>query len=182
MDDLYEGQDGDLGSQNIIVPPAPDKRVWRSEYDAARATQQVQLRLLPEDALALRLTAKAHGLSVSSFVARIVATLDSPKNVIQVNDPLANASIIAAAIAQVPNEIRRLRGDLLRLGGLVKSLFIRSESMQEAKAHAHACSNALAELTRSAESVVPIVSRVEDELDSVRVQLEQVVLGLCRDR
>jgi hypothetical protein len=171
-----------LEAQFDIVPPAPEKPAWRPEYDAARKTEDVRLRLLPEDALALRLAAKASALNVSTYVARLVANRDTNQTIVRDEDPLADASIVAAAISQVPNEIRRLRGELLKLGGLVKSLFIRSESMNDAKDHAHECSDALIALTRSAESVVPIVSRVEDELASVRVQLEQIVLGLCDDR
>ena len=179
---ILEGQDGALGPQLLSVPPAPSNRSWQPEYDRARKTEEVKLRLSPQDALALRLSAKANALSTSAYVARLVAIRGNPKEVLKEEDPLADASGIAAALAQIPNEIRRIRGDLLRLGGLVKSLFIRGESMGFARQHALECSEALHALTRSADASLPVVARVEDELATVRVQLEQVILGLCRDR
>jgi len=182
MDDLYEGQDGVMDIHHDAVPPALLKRRVQSERNIHRTTEAVLLRLSPDDALALRLAAKANALNTSTYVARLVATRDHPNAKLVQEDPLADASSVAAALCQIPNEIRRLRGELLKLGGLVKSLFIRSESMKSAQDHAHECSSALIALTHAADKAIPVVARVEDELASIRVELEQLVIRLANDR
>ncbi len=77
--------------------------------------------------------------------------------------------------------MRRLHGDLLRLGGLVKSLFIRPESLALAERHPGECARALGALTSAAEATIPVVSRVEDQLAALLVQIEQTMLALTHD-
>jgi hypothetical protein len=161
------------------APPARrGRRPWKPAYNAARTTQSVLLSLTPEDAAALKAAAKANARTVSAHVARLVSATDGAPCTHREADPLLDASRLAAAIAQVPREVRSLQGDLLRLGGLVKSLFVRPESVGLAEQHATECSRALALLTTSAAATVPIVARIEDELASLRAQAEHAVLRI----
>ena len=120
-----EGQDDVLDAQHQDAPSAPRAGRWRPEYDASRTTEKITLRLAPEDALALRLAARANARSVSAHIAALVRVSGDPVRSRREEDPLAEASSLNAAITQIPNEIRRLRSDLASKGGLVKSLFIR---------------------------------------------------------
>ena len=124
------------------------------------------------DAVALRAVARSLNLSVSGYVASLAAAGDAP-TVRRDQERLADVSRLAAATAQVPDEVRRLRGDLLRLGGLVKSLFIREESVLQAERFSFECAEALRELTQAADRTEPVLGRIEDRLQFIRYQLEQ---------
>jgi len=176
------GQDEALVDQREGAPAAQRAGRWRPEYDESRTTVAVGLRLAPEDALALRVAARANARTISAHVARLVAVRGDPVKAQRDADPLADAASLTAAMVRVPNEVRRLRSDLASLGGLVKSLFIRSESVGLAQAHAQECSRALAALTAAAEAAVPVLDRVEAELADVRIQLAEVVARLAGDR
>lgn len=177
------GQDVGLCAQPEGAPPARhERRPWKREYNATRSTERVVLSLAPAEVAALKAAAKAHACTVSAHVARLVASTGELPRALRDENPLLEASQLAAAIAQVPREVRSLQGDLLRLGGLVKSLFIRPESVGFAERHAVECSRALATLTTSAAATVQIVARIEDELASLRVQIERAIFRLVRDR
>jgi hypothetical protein len=173
---ILVGQDMFVPGHKTNSPPAQRRR------KPNRRTVRLELSLAPNDALALRAVARSLNLSVSAYVASLSAAGDAP-SVRREQERLADVSRLAAATSQVPDEVRRLRGDLLRLGGLVKSLFIRDpETTKLADWHALECADALRELTRAADRTEPVIGRVEDSLQLIRYELEQTALRLLDER
>jgi hypothetical protein len=160
-------------------PPA--SATVRRRKSPNRRTVRLELSLAPSDAIALRAVARSLNLSVSGYVASLAAAGDAP-TVRRDQERLADVSRLAAATAQVPDEVRRLRGDLLRLGGLVKSLFIREESVLQAERFSFECAEALRELTQAADRTEPVLGRIEDRLQFIRYQLEQTAVRLFDDQ
>ena len=96
----------------------PEKR---AEYDAARKrSEQVLLRLTPDEATRLRHAADASGYSVADLVMAILD--DQPRPVLDLAD-VAQISAATAALAGAPKAIRDLEADLGRLSGRLAHLF-----------------------------------------------------------
>ncbi len=138
------------------------------------------LRLTPADAIALRTVAKSLNMTTSAYVASLSA-MGSPPAVRRDQERLADVSRLAAAVSQPVDTVRRFQGDLLRLGGLVKSLFTEQGNTAAALAQRHSeqCAEALRSLTDAAERTVPVLGRLEDEVSEIRWRLEQTVEQLA---
>jgi hypothetical protein len=113
-----EGQDGD----NAIIHPAP---AGGSAPTARKKTGRsvVFLRLPDDAALVLRTSAEVRRLSPSAYVAGLVLgherpdAVGSPKEI-----GIVEVSTLAHAVHRLPGEVKRLRGELMRQGGLLKHL------------------------------------------------------------
>jgi len=165
--------------------PSAATATVRRRRPPKRRTVRLELVLPPADAIALRAVARSLNMSVSGYVASLSALGKAPAKTGKYRGPLtadsrlADVSRLAAATAQVPEEVRRLRGDLLRLGGLVKSLFIRDdETAKHAERFSAECADALRELMHAADRTEPVIARVEDSLQLIRYELEQTALTL----
>jgi hypothetical protein len=113
-----EGQDGDIA----INHPAP---AGGSASDACKKTGRsvVFLRLPDDAALALRTSAEVRRLSPSSYVAGLVLGHERPDAASSPSEVgIVEVSTLAHAVHQLPGEVKRLRGELMRQGGLLKHL------------------------------------------------------------
>ena len=119
------------GTRNEAAPAA------RSEM--GRTTEQVKLRLRPEDALRLRYAARERGIEVSAYVAQ---QLDDPERAAALAQPavselpLADVSRFAGVLGLLPEEVRRWRGELGRAFGLLKHFFEMPATSENAERHA----------------------------------------------
>jgi hypothetical protein len=155
------GQDIDAGTH---IPAA------RSE--ARRSTEQVKLRLRPEDALRLRAAAAERELDVSAYVALL---LDDPRRPL-VPPPsselqLAEVSRLAGLLGLLPEEVRRSRGELGRAFGLLKHLFESPASALDAERHAYALGKATREARIAIAKVETAVEHLIAELAPIREDL-----------
>lgn len=152
----------------------------RPRPESERPTEQVKLRLDAADALALRVAAAANGRTISAHVARLVATAGDPEASRREPDLIADVSQMAARVARIPESVQRMQGELMRQGGLIKSLFVGDTLTADlAEAHARECSETLGALLAAAERAGEAAARVEADLADVRAELRAGVLRLC---
>jgi hypothetical protein len=113
-----DGQDGDIA----IIHPAPAG----GSAPAARTKSGksvVFLRLAEDAALALRANAEVRRLSPSAYVAGLVLGRERPDAAHSPTEVgIVEVSTLAHAVHQLPGEVRRLKGELMRQGGLLKHL------------------------------------------------------------
>jgi hypothetical protein len=165
VDGLGKGQDIVAGTHNKDAPAA------RSE--TGRTTEQVKLRLRPEDALRLRYAARERGVEVSAYVAQL---LDDPRRspiapqaVSEL--PLADVSRLAGVLGLLPEEVRRSRGELGRAFGLLKHFFEMPATSENAERHAFALADSTRDARAAIENVDAAVEKLLDELASIREDL-----------
>lgn len=169
-----------MGPQPEKAPPVPRSRPGRPNYpEDVRPTVSVKLRLMPEVALALRIAAATNKRTLSAHVTRLVETAGDPIASQHVSDPIADMSELAAAVHSVPRDVRRLESELARQGGLVKSLFLRPESLENAEAHSRECAAVLAGLleasARASVAAEAVEARLLDVRESLRSGMQQIV-------
>jgi len=133
---MSRGQDIDAGTR--IEAPAV-----RLGTEVGRSTEQVKLRLRPEDALRLRISARDAHVDLSTYVALL---LDDPERAAAARIPasefpLADVSRLAGILGLLPEEVRRSRGELGRAFGLLKHLFEMPLTASNAERHAFALAN-----------------------------------------
>jgi hypothetical protein len=166
VDVLGGGQDIVAGTRNEVAPAA------RSE--TGRTTEQLKLRLRPEDALRLRYAARERGVDVSAYVAQL---LDDPERAALLARPavlelpLAEVSRLAGALGVLPEEARRSRGELGRAFGLLKHLFEMPQTAENAERHAFALADATRDARAAIENVDAAIEKLLDELASIREDL-----------
>jgi hypothetical protein len=181
-----EGQDGVLGTQNIPAPaesgppPADEPTARRAVSEHERPTVQVKLRLSPDVAAALRVSAAQRALSQSEYVAGLVLGRNRPTDTgtqgPSAEDLLTEVSRLAHAVHQLPAEVRRLRGELGRQGGLVKHLV---ETEIGAQGHLQATASAVHALTVAAVTADDALAALRDETARVRADLERAARALA---
>lgn len=165
-DVVNKGQDIDAGTH--IGAPAV-----RLGTEAGRSTEQVKLRLRPEDALRLRVSARESHVDLSSYVALL---LDDPERAAAARIPtsefpLADVSRLAGVLGLLPEEVRRSRGELGRAFGLLKHLFEMPATATNAERHAFALAEATRDARAAIENVDAAVDRLMDELAAIREDL-----------
>jgi hypothetical protein len=142
----------------------------------------VKLRLQPADALRLRAAARESGVDLSEYVARL---LDDPQRAIAARAPvlelpLADVSRLAGALAALPEEVRRARGELGRAFGLVKHLFEMPATALNAERHAFELSETTRDARTAIANVDASIDRLLDELASIREDLATTARRLAR--
>ncbi len=171
---MHKGTAGTRSTHAPTVPPAGSR-----SREAGRSTEQLKLRLHPEDALRLRFAARERGVEVSAYVAQL---LDDPERfpltAPPVSDfPLAEVSRLAGMLGALPEEARRSRGELRRAFGLLMHFFEMPETATNAERHAYALAGAAREAHAAIENVDAAVEKMLDELASIR---EDLALAACR--
>lgn len=171
-DGILRGQDSVVSTHNKIAPPARRR-------PAERTTEQVKLNLSPADAAAIRIAAKLLDMTHSEYVAKLVAVAGDPMKLTREQDRFADASRIAGALAQAPGEVRRLRADLSRLGGILQSFFIREDSDQLlADRLASECASTLRAVITATEKTNAVYDSLHENLAGIRDDLEFAVRQL----
>jgi hypothetical protein len=160
------GQDIDAGTRIEFAPAA-------RTAEARRSTEQVKLRLRPEDALRLRAAAAERGLDVSAYVALLLddprrPLVPSPSSELQ----LAEVSRLAGLLGLLPEEVRRSRGgELGRAFGLLKHLFESPASAPDAERHAYALGKATHDARIAIAKVETAIEHLIAELAPIREDL-----------
>jgi hypothetical protein len=94
--------------------------------ESTRSTTSVKLRLSPAVSLLLHMSARVRGLTLSEYVSGLVLQASSPpdsgRSMEEIS--LADVSRLAFTAGALPAELKRLHGELLRQGGLVKHLYL----------------------------------------------------------
>jgi len=106
-----------LDIQKKRVPTAPSER----------KTVPVLLRMQPAAARTLKAAATARIMTNAEYVSELVLECErtgrgGTAGMIAAEIPLADVSRLAHALYQIPGEVKRLRGELGRQGGLIKHL------------------------------------------------------------
>ncbi len=166
---ILRGQDSVVSTHNKLAPPARRR-------PAERTTEQIKLNLSPADAAAIRIAAKLLDMTNSEYVAKLVAVAGDPMKLVREQDRFADASRIAGALAQAPAEIRRLRADLGRLGGILQNVFIREDNDQLlADRLVSECANTLRAVITATEKTDAVYDSLQENLAGIRDDLELAV-------
>jgi hypothetical protein len=166
--EIKQGQDGVVDIHNKFAPPARRK--------PERTTEPVLLRLSPADAAAIRIAAQVLNMTNSEYVAKLVAVAGDPMKLAREQDRFTDASRIASALAQVPGEVRRLRADLGRLGGVINSFFVRD--LLAADSSSRECAGALRAVIDATKKTDSVYESLQENLANVRNDLELAVRQL----
>jgi len=148
----------------------PARRVWP---ESDRPTEQVKLRLSPEAASALRLSAEARCLSHSAYVTSLVLAqhrTDKGEGAGPSEIGLLEIIRLTYALDQIPTEVRRLRAELGRQGGLLKYL---AETTPITARHDAELSEALRSVIATAEAADVAVDVLQDATATARRDLER---------
>lgn len=134
---------------------------------------------MPEVVSALRMAAAKNKLTLAAYVTRLVEIADDPTVSQHISDPMVDMSELASVIYGIPRDVRHLESELARQGGLVKSLFLRPESRENAKAHSRECAAVLAGLleasARASAAAEAVDARLSDVREDLRSGMQQIV-------
>jgi hypothetical protein len=117
-----EGQDGALHVHPAHAGgDAPTAAGGRTR--TVRRTVRQELTLAPNVALAMRTAAEVRKLTISAYVSGLVLGHERPDAAASPQEiGIVEVSTLAHAVHQLPGEVKRLRGELMRQGGLLKHL------------------------------------------------------------
>lgn len=144
-----------------------------------RTTERLELTLQPADAAAIRIAADLLDMSISGYVARLVAVAGDPMKLGRERDKHADGAHLAAAVHQRLEEVRRARADFGRAGGLVKSLFVgENETRKKAEEHAGDLADALREFLAGGKRIEETLEKVGEELAPIFRDIESAARQL----
>jgi hypothetical protein len=167
-----EGQDGANASNPAAARSlAPAAR--KKPGDAAKSV--VFLRMRADAALALRTRAEVRRLSPSEYVTGLVFGEERP-NATAEEMTLLDVSALAHAVHQLPGEVRRLKGELMRQGGLIKHL---AETTPITARHDQELASTLRAMIDAAEQAQKAVSALLDATASARADIARAAKVLA---
>lgn len=149
----------------VPMEPADDpkpKRDWRC---VNRSTSRLELKLSPELLLQLRTSAKVRGLTIARYIATLLEQEHTP-GAAAFEIALADVSRLASAASDLPSELKRLHGELLRQGGLAKHLYLEG-------ADPEATARALFGLQTTAKQIASALKDVLASHAELRMDLER---------
>ena len=162
-----------MDGHNNEAPPARRK-------PPNRTTERLELKLQPADAAAIRIAAELLDMTISGYVARLVSVAGDPMKIARERNRHGDIATLAAALSQAPEEIRRLRSELGRAGGLVKSFFVREDSsLLLADNFAKELAEALRIFVDTARATEQALEALTENLAPLRHELEVAVRGLA---
>ena len=149
----------------------------QAAYDARRKrSEQLLVRLTPEEADRLRSAAASSGLSVADFILAIVD--DRPAPIIDLAQ-VAEISSAVAALSGVPSAIRDLEADLGRLSGRLSHLFTLNHARADLhRDEIHETLFALQELMRRVE---PEIAKMSAAIAEPRTEIATVMRAIARE-
>jgi uncharacterized protein (DUF1778 family) len=149
----------------------------QAAYDAARKrSEQILLRLTPDEAQRLRAAAASAGVSIADYV---VSTVENrPRPIVDLSD-VAQIAMATAALAGAPKAIRDLEADLGRLSGRLSHLF----TLNYARAvlhrdEIHETLHALQDLMRR---VQPEIAAMSAAVAEPRSEIAAVMRAIARE-
>jgi hypothetical protein len=162
-----------------------DGPAGRGDLDSAesrRSTEQIKLRLRPDEALRLRTAADTSGRTLSDFVVALLDgrnTGDHPATAADERKvALAEVSRLANALYALAENLRLSRGDLGRGLGLMKNLF--NEAAVVADRHRFAIDDAIRDVRRAIVRADESSGTVADAVRQLRAEIEVTVRRLVR--
>ncbi len=149
----------------------------QAAYDAKRKrSEQLLVRLTPEEAERVRTAAASSGLSVTAFVLAIVD--DRPPPMIDLAQVAEMASAVAA-LAGVPGAIRDLEADLGRLSGRLSHLF--TVNYARASLHRDEIHETLYALQDLMRRMLPEIEKMGAAVAEPRAAIATVMRAIARE-
>ncbi len=146
-------------------------------YDAKRRrSEQLLLRLTPQEAERVRAAAASSGLSVADFVLALVD--DRPPPILDLAQVAEIASAVAA-LAAVPGAVRDLEADLGRLSGRLSHLF--TVNYARASLHRDEIHETLYALQDLMRRVLPEIEKMGAAVAKPRAAIVTVMRAIARE-
>jgi len=157
-----------------VPAKSPEQQVI---YESKRKrSEQLLVRLTPEEADRLRSAASSSGLSVADFVVTLVD--DRPPPVIDLAQ-IAEISSAVAALAGIPGAIRDLEADLGRLSGRLSHFF--TLNYERASLHREEIHETLYALQGLMRRVLPEIETMGAAVAEPRTQIARVMRAIARE-
>ncbi len=149
----------------------------QAAYDAKRKrSEQLLVRLTPEEAERVRTAAASSGLSVVDFVLALVD--DRPPPILDLAQVAEIASAVAA-LAGVPGAVRDLEADLGRLSGRLSHLF--TVNYARASLHRDEIHETLYALQDLMRRVLPEIEKIGAAVAEPRAEIAIVMRAIARE-
>jgi hypothetical protein len=146
-------------------------------YDSKRKrSEQLLVRLTPEEAERLRAAAASSGLSVADFLLMIVD--DRPPPMIDLAQ-VADISSAVATLAGIPGAIRDLEADLGRLSGRLSHFF--TVNYARASLHRDEIHETLWALQNLMRRVEPEIAKMSAAVAEPRSEIATVMRAIARE-
>ncbi len=149
----------------------------QAAYDARRKrSEQLLVRLAPEEAQRVREAAASSGLSLSQFM---LALADGrPQPIVDLSQ-VAQLSAAVAVLAGAPKAIRDLEADLGRLSGRLSHLF--TENYERASQHREEIHETLWALQDLMRRVQPEIVKMSAAVAEPRAEIASVMRAIARE-
>lgn len=149
----------------------------QAAYDAARKrSEQILVRLTPDEAQGLRAAAAGAGVSVADFVAGAID--ERPRPVVDLTH-VAEIATATAVLAGAPKAIRDLEADLGRLSGRLSHFFtINYERASLHREDIHETLYALQDLMRRIE---PEIAKMSAAVAEPRTEIATVMRAIAQE-
>ncbi len=152
-------------------------REQQAAYDARRKrSEQLLVRLAPDEAQRVREAAASAGLSLSEFVLTLVD--DRPAPIVDLAQ-VAQISSAVAVLAGAPRAIRDLEADLGRLSGRLSHLF--TENYERASLHRDEIHETLWALQGLMRRVEPEIAKMSATVAEPRSEIATVMRAIARE-
>ena len=156
--------------------PAKTPEQQAACYARRKRSEQLLLRLTPEEADRVRTAAASSGLSAADFMLAIVD--DRPAPIIDLAQ-VAEISSAVAALSGVPGAIRDLEADLGRLSGRLSHRFTLNYARADLhRDEIHETLFALQELMRRVE---PEIAKMSAAVAEPRTEIATVMRAIARE-
>jgi len=149
----------------------------QAAYDARRKrSEQLLVRLAPEEAQRVREAASSSGLSLSQFMLTLAD--GRPQPVVDLSQ-VAQLSAAVAVLAGAPKAIRDLEADLGRLSGRLSHLF--TENYERASLHREEIHETLWALQDLMRRVQPEIVKMSAAVAEPRAEIASVMRAIARE-